>query len=384
MELPRRSSKAWKLFKYLVSQKGNRVQQADLIEVLWPEEDCSDPQHALRTMVYRLRSSLNGRFTLGEKELISTSQGSYMLDPTACWVDVEEFETLCTYAQSYKEGKPGRAIQLYQQALSLYQGEYLPECQEEWVIPLRAYYRNLYVKSVLSLSELLQQNQNHQEIINICQKAVIMAPFEENLHYVYMDALIQEGKLDEAREHYQFVEVHFQQKLGDKPSSELQRLYQQTQLQETEPQKELQLIRQYLSEDKDNNKEGAFFCNPENFRLFYQLEVRRQERNQLPGVLCLVYLKKSAVLEKECLASETVKTLKDVLLQNLRKGDVVCRWNEFQFMVLLHGCDVEGARTVIRRIKQCYRQACETGNIPVFFRVLYLKSEYGLRGLSRK
>ncbi|MEW6243779.1 MAG: bacterial transcriptional activator domain-containing protein [Bacillota bacterium] len=45
---------------------------------------------------------------------------------------------------------------LYRKAISLYRGEYLPECPyQEWVLPARHYYRRIYLKCVSSLVHLL-------------------------------------------------------------------------------------------------------------------------------------------------------------------------------------------------------------------------------------
>ena len=372
IEMPQRVSRSWNLFQYLLSHRGKRIQQEELIDIFWPEEEgCSDPRHALRTMIYRLRSQLNGKGKQEEAHLLSTSQGSYMFNPSACWLDAENFEKLACRGQAYQESCPQWAKECYRQALQLYQGEYLPENQEEWVIPLRAYYRNLYLTCTLGLAQLLKLEGSYREIIDICREAVPRVPLEEELHYYFLEALIREGNLQEAREHYHFVEVNLQQKLGEAPSAELKELYRQTEVKTQEEEKDLHFIRRKL--DQEDDGEGAFFCSPEAFRLIYQLELNRQERTDSPGVLCMAYIKESASLAQPGLPEQNqVKLLKEVLTSSLRKADVLCRWNQTQFLVLLHGTDTEGARKVTQRVKERYRQLRRDSGLPLYFKVLSL------------
>jgi len=219
---------------------------------------------------------------------------------------------------------------------------------------LRHYYRSMYVKSVLTLVEILRHLQDYEEIARVCQNAVQIVPFEENLHLHLMEALIKEGRMDEAREHYYFIDAQFHQKLGEKPSRRLQELYQQTQIKEPEICKDLHSISRRLSEHDD--VEGAFFCHPDSFCSFYQLERRRLERAHLPGVLCLAYIKvPEDCPDKKYLIDYSAEKVKEVLLNNLRTGDVICRWDETQFLILLQGVDQDGAKKVVGRIKENYR-----------------------------
>lgn len=51
--------------------------------------------------------------------------------------------------------------------------------------------------------------------------------------------------------------------------------------------------------------------------------------------------------------------LNEVLIRNLRQGDVTCRWNEAQFLALLRELNHKQTEEVIQRIDRKFRDHCE-------------------------
>ena len=90
-----KTKKGSMLLQYLILQRGKSVPCIELYEALWPNDESSNPENALKTLVSRTRSLLS---TIS-KELpacIATNRGSYRFNAIAnCEVDIYEFETLC-------------------------------------------------------------------------------------------------------------------------------------------------------------------------------------------------------------------------------------------------------------------------------------------------
>jgi DNA-binding SARP family transcriptional activator len=67
-------------------------------------------------------------------------------------------------------------------AISLFKGDFLPKSSTElWAVPITTYYHNLFLNSVHEAVELLNNEARFDEIIEICQQAVAIDPFDEQL-----------------------------------------------------------------------------------------------------------------------------------------------------------------------------------------------------------
>ncbi len=357
-----KSYKIWKLFNYFLTFKDKLVPAEMIMETLWPDKHISNPQHNLSNLVYRLRQVLNCGGSrgggIGEKECyIVFKQGSYVFNKNAdYWLDTEEFEKLCLKARSLAGDNPQEAIELYEEGLSLYMGEYLPAlAYEDWVSSARKYYHRLYLKSVLDLSELLQKMGNYSEMENILERALQQEPFEEELHINFLEALIEQGKYSKVKSHYEEVVSLFQRELGVKPSRELSDLYERIGSKNRHVSHDLGAIQEGLSlwEEAD----GAFLCEPDTFRLLYRLEERRaQRRGEAVFLGSFTVLLPGQHIPPRKKLEQAVAKLKLVLKRTLRKGDIICRWNDTQFLVLLPGLSAEQVDKTMKRVSEVFIQ----------------------------
>ena len=87
-----KTKKGSMLLQYLILQRGKSVPCIELYEALWPNDESSNPENALKTLVSRTRSLL----ATISKELpscIATNRGSYRFNAIEnCEVDNYEFE----------------------------------------------------------------------------------------------------------------------------------------------------------------------------------------------------------------------------------------------------------------------------------------------------
>jgi hypothetical protein len=103
--------------------------------------------------------------------------------------------------------------------------------------------------------------------------------------------------------------------------------------------------------------EGAFFCNPESFRQLYKLEERRLERTgQTVFLNCLTITTRNHRLPTQQELDAAMRQLGVSLKQSLRRGDIVCRWNEAQYLVLLSSVDFKQDQKVLERVTNDFLQ----------------------------
>lgn len=352
-----RSQKVWDLFKYFLVHHGQTLLPEVVMEQLYPDQAYADPKSSVRTLVYRLRR------LLGEDAgLIKFYQGGYTLkQPETFWWDVPAFVNGCQQAaQAVAKGDETQAIILYRQALSLYQGDFLPECAySDWVIPFRNHYHRIYLQSVCELLALLKKYALHREIIDVADKAFFIDFFEEEIHLFYLEALLAEGKSSQARNHYQNVTAVFYREMGIKPSHAMKRFYLLSQSTDHDEEVlEFSAFKEALQNKEQTN--GAFCCEPDFFRFLCRLESRKLERTGQQALLALLSVNTLDYrLPNNKSLQGAMPMLQKLLQANLRKSDVFCHFNEHQFALLLTASCLELAEKALQRMEERFCTAAD-------------------------
>ncbi len=91
---------------------------------------------------------------------------------------------------------------------------------------------------------------------------------------------------------------------------------------------------------------SAYLCDRDTFSYIYNLEQRRSEREWNDSYFSRIKIDdiQGINLEK---ASEM---LENVLKENLRQGDLVCRWEDDHYMVILNDINKKNTNKVMERI----------------------------------
>lgn len=346
-----RTKKVWILVEYLLANRNNDISQEKLIEILWNDmEECDDPYHALKNLVYRARKLLAEYLGKDSVDLIKFARNTYTWNNSFDTVlDIEEFESLWKRA-SDAENDTEQRIQDYFAAVNLYQGEFLPKSSfVNWVISKSVYYMNIYVECVLKICELLFEKKRFGDVIGICEKAVAIYPFEEPIHKLLMLAYINIGKQSQALTHYEYVIHLFQKEMNVDISSSMRAIHQDIVNSMNAVETDLSIIKNDLQEACNAN--GAFYCDYEIFKNIYRLLARSMIRTGQSIHVALITLsnQKGEIPEGDVL-KVCKERLKDCIVNSLRKGDVVASYSAAQFVVTLPLTTYENSEMVLQRI----------------------------------
>lgn len=348
-----RAQKSWELLKYLLTNRDKRLSPEVITETLWPDQEYADLRGSMRVQVHRIRQFLAEHFPPPFPLEISFSQGYYALKLEDCRLDTEDFEDISRRAYELAGCDPAEAIALYNRAVDLYKGDYLAEVNSGWVLPLRSYYRRLYLKNVLALTWLLKKAGRHGELTDLLEQAFLVEPYEEELHLHYLEALLKLNKTAQARAHYEYITLILYQEMGARPSPSLRQVYNAIKRVEEHLCPDLADLGQFLG-NGDEGK-GALCCEAEIFQFIYNLELRRAERSDSPVHVAVVTLTTDGLApagDERRLTEQLEKTL----LANLRRCDVVCRLGEGRFALLLPGMHFNQVQTALQRIKDKYKR----------------------------
>lgn len=367
-----RSQKLWNVLCYLIAHRERTVPQSEFIELFWPEENSANPTNALKTLLYRVRSLLEPLFGEGLEPILS-QRGAYAWNPAiACEMDVDRFELLCRRAQDTALPAQKR-MALYEEAAEVYRGDYLPKLANQmWVVPISAHYHALYLEAVKEYADLLEHAEKFETMAELCTRASQLDPLDESLHTLIVRALLRQGKDSAALSHYEKATDLLYRNLGVRPSEELRALYREIMDVEERLETNLEVIQANLREAAQ--RPGAFVCEYGFFKEAYRLEARRSARSGACVHIALVTVSlPDGGVPPLGVLNTTMDQLLEVLVHNLRRGDVVSKYSGAQYVVMLPAANFEDSTMVVERIVNAfYRQ----------HRRNFLKITYRIRELS--
>lgn len=349
------SKKAWILLEYLLTFRNREASPEELIELIWKDEDLSNPNGALKTLMFRARKLLT-ELDYPPQQLILQQRGSYVWNKDLnTIVDADLFEDLVNKGIG-DEGTSEERLDACIQALNIYKGDFLPKSSyESWVIPVSTYYHSLYQKAAHTAIHFLMEKEEYLRVTDICQKATAIEPYDEDLHYHLIYSMFKSGQQQAALEHYNHTIDMLYNEFAISPSEHLKSLYKIIRDTKHGVVTDLSVIQENLMEEA--KRAGAFFCEYTVFKDIYQLESRSIERTGDSIYLCLLTLSdlKGTLLTQPFL-NKGMDILRDSVRSSLRRGDVFCRYSVSQYMLLLPTATYENGEMVLKRITRNFHK----------------------------
>lgn len=349
-----RSRRLWMIIAYLIINREKGVSATELIDLLWPDVNTSNPQTRLQNNMSRARVVLdNGSFD-DPRDLIRFEDGLYWWAPgrnTVLDVDIFE-ETVRSMGTEISPDDIDRALDV----CDLYQGDFLVQATEEaWCTNLNIYYRSLFTNFASRVLDALKKTDRTSDIKRLCLKVIDIDPTIEEFNISLMEALIEEGNPSKAIDHYEHIKTIFHDIYGVQvsPEIEVQRNVALEVLYGNKVSK--QAILDYFK-DVDSD-DGAFLCNTVTFREIVQLHVRMLQRSgessQLVALEFGVPGQSNVSVERNII---NVKRLEQVIQNTLRGGDPFTKMGRDIFLILLPGANKENGETVTRRLVDNYHK----------------------------
>ncbi|MBI1744913.1 tetratricopeptide repeat protein [Candidatus Acetothermia bacterium] len=225
-------SKTQALFKILITQRGQAFTQDQLIEALYPELDPQRAASNVHARLSELRRVLEPRLKKGSSStfILNVGRQAYCFSQdVALWLDTEEFARRVEAGRAAEQvGRWAAALNSYQQALDLYQGDYLPEdLYEEWASAPRERWRDLSVNALVRLAECRARLGQYSEAIEACKKAIATKPTLESVYRQQMLYQFIVGQSTEALQIYQLCAKILKADLDVEPSAETKKLHEE-------------------------------------------------------------------------------------------------------------------------------------------------------------
>lgn len=353
-----RMRKVWLLLAYMLYVRNTRVTQSQFVSLLQSSgsEEMDDPSGRLKALFYRARTMLDQLGDSVGHNLIQYKNGCYTWNTdTPVELDVEVFDSLCT--QAGQEEDEEERLALYLQALEVYRGDFLPKLSmESWVMPITAYYHQMFLDSAEHTLLLLETRSRWQEAEAICTRALKIEPYSESLFQHLMRCRLAAGDRNGARTAFEEMSELLFETFGVMPSDESRQLYREASRETNDQSVHISTVREQLRETE--SVKGAVLCEYDFFRLLYQVQARAIIRTGevIHIALLSVHGQNRKELSRRSLDC-AVENLQTLLLQNLRQGDVVSKCSVSQLVIMLPQANYENSCAVCQRIiKNFYRQ----------------------------
>ncbi len=218
------------LLAFLVLHRDVPQQRQHLAFLFWPDTTEAQARNNLRQLLHQLRQV----FPAVEHFL---SADTHMLQwrPVAPFhLDVAEFEEALALADEARRRDDQHALQAaLEQADSLYHGELLPGCYDEWILPERERLRQRHRQALEQLLRHFEVQGDTVTAIRSAQRLLGLDPLSEDLSRRLMHLFALNNDRASALRVYHTCVTTLQREMGVDPGPATRKAYEQLMQQET-------------------------------------------------------------------------------------------------------------------------------------------------------
>ena len=221
-------NKCKQILKYLVVHRDVPVNQEILMEQFWPGMGLKAARRNLYQAVYSLRQALHD--DASDAAYVLTEDNHYRLNPDLeIWVDSEAFNAHYRSAQDLlTAGHQEQAMQEFEMAEDLYQGEFLAEDRyEDWPLVHRENLKNAYLDTLSQLSQHFYTNGQYARSIYYSRKILAEDQCREDIHRLVMLCYLNLDQPHLALRQYHTCVEALKEELDVPPMPATEELYQQ-------------------------------------------------------------------------------------------------------------------------------------------------------------
>jgi DNA-binding SARP family transcriptional activator len=203
------------LLAYLVLRRRAPQSRQQLAFLLWPDSTDAQARTNLRTLLHRLRAALpdaDAFLTVDATGVCWRADASFTLD-------VVEFETALALGSSAEQaGAADTARAALEHATALYQGDLLPDCYDEWVLPERERLQRLALDALEHLVEHLERHRDYAAAIDYARRLLRLDSLREATYLRLMGLHEARGDRAGALRVYHTCATILDRELGVEPS----------------------------------------------------------------------------------------------------------------------------------------------------------------------
>jgi DNA-binding SARP family transcriptional activator len=232
------TSRPQSLLAYLLLHRGAPQSRHRVAFLFWPDSPESQALTNLRNLLYLLRRDLPDadRFLSADRNTLRwRSESPFDFD-------VARFEGALGRADEALDGvhdggsqDRSRALEALEHAVLVYEGDLLPSCYADWIVPERERLRQAFEGALERLTQLLEDQQEYGKAIRYAQQLLRHDPLQESSYRRLMRLRALSGDRAGALRTYHKCAAVLEGELDLEPSPVTREMYQQLLALEEEP-----------------------------------------------------------------------------------------------------------------------------------------------------
>lgn len=347
----RRDTHFSSLMQILLHNFKTGVSRDYLEDVLLGDRDIENRHQALQTIIYKAKRKLRS-MGLPDVNYISLEKGICRWTPL---IPVEEdaavFEDY--YMRASETEDEEEKLDLYRCACYLYKGDFLSVYAGVlWAGAEARRYREMFGSCVCRAASILRKRQDWEGLEKLGNYVMKTDPFAD-WEALTMEALIQGGRYEEARQLYADTADSYLAERGIYPAEKMMKMMEELGRKMKYSYEALDQIQKNLMEELAN-MQGGYECSYPIFRGIYQVVNRMMERGgqSVYLMLCTLVDGKGNPMKEGKRQEELFLRLRDAVQKSVRHGDIINQYGKGQLLVLLINTTRENCEIIERRINQ--------------------------------
>jgi DNA-binding SARP family transcriptional activator len=211
------------LLAYLALHRHTPQPRAHLAFLFWPDSTEAQARTNLRYLIHQLRQTLPQA-----DQFLQTGDGTLHWRADAPFtLDVADFEQAIAQADRAEQaGDQAEVRATLEQAVSLYQGDLLPSCYDDWLLPERERLQQVFISALERLILLLESQRNYRPAIHYTQQLLRHDSLYEAAYRHLMRLHALNGDPAMAVRTYHSCVTLMQRELGVEPSPATREMYE--------------------------------------------------------------------------------------------------------------------------------------------------------------
>ncbi|HEX6479354.1 MAG TPA: BTAD domain-containing putative transcriptional regulator [Ktedonobacteraceae bacterium] len=211
------------LLAYLMLHRDVPQQRQRLAFLFWPDTTEAQARNNLRQLIHQLRQA----FPPVEHYLSADIHMLHWRPITPFQLDVAEFKQALTLADAATRQHDQHVLQVaLEQADSLYRGDLLPDCYDEWIYPERERLRQRHRQALEHLLQLFEAQGDTVAAIRSAQRLIALDPLSEDLYRRLMRLFARNNDRASALHVYHTCVTTLQREMGVEPDPATREVYE--------------------------------------------------------------------------------------------------------------------------------------------------------------
>jgi LuxR family maltose regulon positive regulatory protein len=219
-----------RLLLALLCHPGGKASKDILIEELWPEDDADRGENNFKVTLMRLRKSLEPDIhpTFGSS-YVHLRNNTVFLNPEFTRTDVDELLKYVDKGNWNERAQDARgAMEQYEKALEIYQGDFLPE---EASLPIvdrrRDDLKRTLIETLRRLARFSEELGSMKKASGFYRRLLEADPLQEEACRAFMRLCLTLGNYNEALRAFETLKMNLRQELKSQPDPQTMALYNQ-------------------------------------------------------------------------------------------------------------------------------------------------------------